>query len=472
MNKKNLIKILILAGTASFLVSCSARKDYIKQDLEMPEKFRNDKSVTGDSIRVSWNEFFKDPKLVALIEKALIKNNDISVAIKSIEQLDLAYKQARNSILPTANFNLGANRNWPSKNSLNGSLTQEFIGTKYMDDYNANIQVSWEADIWGKGKLQKESTKSEYFAQKENLSALKTRIISQVAQAYYNLLSLDEQLRIAEENVQLNENSLKMMRLQYQSGQINSLAVEQMEVQKKSAELLIPIANQNIALQENALSILTGEYPDKIEHNTSFEESTLKSNMLSSGIPAQLLSRRPDLKAAEYAVMAANSKTGLAKVAMYPSFSLSPQIGVNSYKFNNWFDLPGSITKTIALNLTQPIFQKKTLKTAYKTALLEQEKAVINFKQQVLTAVGEVSDALAKTFGAQQRLDLIGQKNIRLKKAVKDADLLYKSGMATYLEVITAHNNRLQNDLDHINTTLDQYNAQIELYRALGGSAE
>ncbi|MEF9480146.1 TolC family protein [Chryseobacterium sp. 1B4] len=416
-------------------------------------------------------DFFKDPKLIGLIDKALSRNNEVNVALKNIEQLDLAYKQAKLSLMPTLDFSAGANRSWASKNTLNGSLNEQFVGTKYLDDFTAALRLSWEVDIWGKAKMQKESAAAEYFGQKENLNAIKSRIVVQVAQAYYNLVSLDEQLKIAEQNIELSDNTLKMMNLQFTAGQINSLAVQQAEAQKKTAELLIPLAKQNISIQENALSILCGEYPARIEREGNLK-TMIPENKLSEGLPAQLLSRRPDLKMAEFNVISLNSKTGLAKAAMYPSISLSPQIGVNSNKFSSWFDIPGSITKAIAANLAAPVFQKKQLKTAYETALIEQEKAAVNFKQSVMTAVGEVSDAMAKSKGSSERLQLLEQRTAILDKGINDALKLYKSGMATYLEVITAQNNKLQNDLEAINVTLERLNAEVDLYRALGGGVE
>jgi NodT family efflux transporter outer membrane factor (OMF) lipoprotein len=418
-----------------------------------------------------WKTFFKDPKLIGLIDKALSRNNEVNVALKNIEQLDLIYKQAKLGLMPTLDLTAGANRSWASTNTLNGSLNEQFVGTKYMDDFSAALRLSWEIDIWGKAKMQKESAAAEYFGQKENLNAIKSRIVVQVAQAYYNLISLDEQLKIAEQNIELSDNTLKMMNLQFTAGQINSLAVQQSEAQKKTAELLIPLAKQNISIQENALSILCGEYPAKIEREGNLK-TMIPENKLSEGLPAQLLSRRPDLKVAEFNVISLNSKTGLAKAAMYPSISLSPQIGVNSNKFSSWFDIPGSITKAIAANLAAPIFQKKQLKTAYETALLEQEKAAINFKQSVMTAVGEVSDAMAKSKGSSERLQLLEQRTAILDKGINDALKLYKSGMATYLEVITAQNNKLQNDLETINVTLERLNAEVDLYRSLGGGVE
>lgn len=453
------------------MASCTVGKKYERANLQTPDQFRTAVAVTADTVQLPWRTFFREPQLISLIEKALHKNNDVAIAVKNMEQLDLAVKEARLGLLPTLDLTVGASRAFLSKNSLNGSLSEQFVGTSYMDNYDATLQLSWEVDIWGKAKMQKEAARANYFGQKENLSALKTRIISQVAQAYYNLISLDEQLIIAQRNIALSDSTLKMMKLQFNAGQITSLAVNQAEAQKKTAELLVPLAWQNIAMQENALSILCGGYPDSITR-AGYLAEVMPEEQLTGAVPAQLLSRRPDVKAAEYVVVNANARTGLTKAAMYPAFSLSPQIGSNSFKFNQWFDLPGSMAKTVAVNLTQPIFRKRSLRTAHETALVEQEKAVIQFRQTVMTAVGEVSDAMARSKAASQRLVLVHEKTAMLNKATDDAQKLYKSGMATYLEVLTAQNSKLQNDLEAISIQLAKLNAVTDLYRTLGGGVE
>lgn len=465
---RNTIAVLVVAAG---LASCTVGKKYERANLQAPEQFRASVPLTADSVQLPWRTFFREPQLVTLIEKALEKNNNVAIAVKNIEQLDLSVKQAKLALLPTLDFTVGANRAFLSKNSLNGSLSEQFVGTSYMDNYDASLQLSWEVDIWGKAKMQKEAAIANYFGQKENLSALKTRIVSQVAQAYYNLISLDQQLLIAQRNIALSDSTLSMMRLQFTAGQITSLAVNQAEAQKKTAELLVPLAMQNIAIQENALSILCGAYPESIARSGDLAEVN-PAEQFAAAVPANLLSRRPDVKAAEYMVVSANAATGLAKAAMYPAFSLTPQIGANSFKFNQWFDLPGSMAKTIAVNLAQPVFRKRSLRTAHETAIIEQEKAVIQFKQTLMTAVGEVSDAMARSNGAAQRLELVQQKTEMLNKATSDAQKLYKSGMATYLEVITAQNSRLQNDLEATSIQLEKLNAVTDLYRALGGGVE
>ncbi|MCP2025241.1 NodT family efflux transporter outer membrane factor (OMF) lipoprotein [Flavobacterium sp. HSC-32F16] len=466
-----LYKIGITLFTGLIVTSCVVGKKYSRAELNAPEKYREEIAVTGDTVLLPWKSYYKDPLLVDLIDKALVKNNEVLIAIKSMEQLDLNYKQAKLSLLPTLDFDAGASRSYQSKNSLNGSLSAQFTNKDYLDDYSANLRLAWEVDIWGKAAMQKRDAKATYFAQKENLSALKTRIIVQAAQAYYNLLALDEQLKIAEKNIQLSDSTLNMMKLQYNAGSISSLALNQSEAQKKTAELLVPLAKANIAVQENAIQILCGEYPNAVTRAGNLNASEFAVEV-PSGVPASLLSRRPDVKASEYAVMSAYAKSGLAKATMYPTLSLSPSIGLNTFNFDTWFNFPGSVTKTIAANLAQPLFRKKQLRTAYQVALLEQEKAAIQFKQSYITAVGEVSDAMSRLKYADERIKLAEEKSVSLEKATADAGLLYKSGMATYLEVIVAQNSSLQNELDVVSIKLEKLNAAINLYRALGGGVQ
>jgi len=464
-------KICLFLAVAILLYSCSVGKEYARPNLDIPPDYKNTPAVTGDSILLPWKTFFRDPKLVALIGGALQKNKDVSIALLNVEQVELNYKQARLGLIPKLDLVVGASRTFPSKNSLNGSLNEQFTGQRYLDDFNASLSLSWEADIWGKVKMQKAGAKADYFQQKENLAALKTRIIAQVAQSYNNLITLDEQLKVALRNAALGDSTLKMIHLQFRAAQVNSLAVDQAEAQKKTAELLVPLTRQNIEVQENALSILCGTFPNEIQRAES-KVLLMESGLFPTGVPANLLSRRPDVKAAEFAVISANAKAGLSKAAMYPALSLTPSLGANAFRFTKWFDLPGSLAKSFAGNITQPIFRKNELKTAYELAKLDQQKAAETFRLSVMTAVGEVSDALAKAKYSDERSKLVSEKRAALDKASRDAMLLFKNGMATYLEVIIAQNNSLQNELEQTEIHRDQFNAVIDLYRSLGGGAE
>jgi len=461
---KHTAACLIAAATIS---SCVVGKKYRKPLVDLPEQYRSSAKLSGDTTLLEWKVFFKDPLLVNLIDSALQRNQEIGTAALTLEQLDLSLKQAKLSILPTLNLVTSANRNYLSKNSLNGSLAGQVKGGNFMDDYSASLSLSWEADIWGKAAMRQAGARAEYLGQKENVRAVKTRIIAQVAQAYYNLISLDEQLKIASQNVALSDSTLNMVNLQFAAGQINSLAVEQIKAQKNTAELIVPLTKQSIEIQENSLGILCGRYPDAVQRAGQLQLPAAKTFI--AGVPAQLLSRRPDVKAAEFALMSAYSKTGLAKAAMYPSFSITAQSGANSFKASSWFNLPASLFHNLGANLAQPIFQRKELSTNYKVAQLEQEKLVIQFKQTILTAVGEVSNALSQSQYTDERLEIISRKTASLNKAKTDALLLYRNGIATYLEVITAQNNSLQNDLEAVTIKRDKLTALTDLYRALGG---
>lgn len=450
--------ILLISG-------CSISQKYTRSELSIPNNFRGSVSLTSDTIQLSWRSFFKDTILISLIEQSLQKNSDILAAILTLQQTELAYKQSRLAPLPSLDLNGSISNTWPSKYSSISQISDNGIST----DYTSSLNLAWEIDIWRKASLQKRGALAGFFAQKENVSALKTRIIVQVAQAYYNLVALDEQLRVTKRNVELSDSTLAMIELQYNSALTNSLAVYQAKAQKSTAEMLEQSVLQNIAIQENAISILCGNYPDSITRTKQLFPNLEIEN---TGIPAMLLSRRPDVKAAEYNVIYACSKTGLAKAAMYPSFSLSSSVGTNAILFNNWFNLPGSITKNFGVNFTQPLFQRKALKSAYNIALLEQEKVNTQFKQTVLTAVGEVSDALAKISFTGTRTLLMEEKREALSNASKDALLLFKNGAANYLEVITVQNNALQCDLEVVSLKYDRLIAYVDLYRALGGGGE
>lgn len=469
--KNNNFLLAFALGIILSLSSCLLHKEYARPNLSTPDQFKIDVALTGDTVLLPWRTFFKEPQLVSLIEKALSKNLDISIALKNIEQLDLMYKQSKMALLPTASLYVGGNTSLPSGNSLDGTLSNQFIGSRYVKDFTASLQINWEVDIWGKWKMQREAAQADYFAQKETLTALKTRIIVQVAQAYYNLVSLDEQLEIAQQNLLLSDSTLHIMQLQFRAGETTALAINQAQAQKKNAELIIPLAKQNITIQENALSILCGEYPHKVERVNDLADAT-PEKLLVGGVPALLLSRRPDLKVAEYTAQATFQRIGLARANMYPTISLTPQFGLNSYQLKNWLEIPGSFMQTLGGNLLMPLFQQKALRTTYKVAQVEYEKSVLMFKQTFMLAVSEVSDALARVEGATARLTLARERGAFLQEAIKDALNLYKSGMATYLDIIVAQNDKLMNDLDIINLKLEKMNATTDLYRALGGGVE
>jgi multidrug efflux system outer membrane protein len=453
------------------LSACKVSKDIETPKPALPVAFR-DAAQTGDTTSIAdiqWKNFFTEPTLQKLIDSAIANNYDMQIALKNIESSELLFKQVKWNYTPQVNLNVTANTSRPSDNSLNGlSLSQFNVGTKHIEDYSANLGLSWEADIWGKIRNQSKTALAQYLQTTEAKKAIQTNIVAGVSQGYYNLLMLDAQLNIAQKNVKLNDSTLRIIRLQFDAGQVTSLAVQQAEAQRLAAAQLVPQFEQNISIQENALRILTGSLPDRIERSNTLDNIQVADN-LPSGLPSAIVSRRPDVKTAELALNIANAQVGIAKANMYPTLTITASGGVNSFKSSNWFNIPASLFGTVAGGITQPLFNRKRLKTQYEVAKVDREKTVLQFRQSVLNAVGEVSDALVTIQKLKEQQLVAANRVTTLQQATGNANLLFRNGMATYLEVITAQGNVLQSELELASIKRAQLSAVSNLYRSLGG---
>ncbi|XZF14914.1 efflux transporter outer membrane subunit [Chitinophagaceae bacterium MMS25-I14] len=452
----------------SVLTACKVSKD-IPAQAAVPGQFRNAAAAdTGSIAAIPWKNFFTDASLQQLIDSAIVKNYDMQIAEKNIESAQLLLKQAKWGYVPDVSLAASANTSRPSDNSLNGISLSQFLGKKHIEDYTIGGNLSWEADIWGKVRNQKRKARAAYLQSREAKDALQTNIVANVSQGYYNLLMLDAQLAVAQENLALNDSTVRIMHLQFTAGEVTSLAVQQAEAQRLVAAQLVPQLQQNITLQENALSILTGTMPGRIERDASLAQLSVPEK-LSAGIPATMLSHRPDIKIYEAAVSIANANVGLTKAAMYPSLSITAAGGLNSFKASNWFNMPASLFGTVAGSLAAPVLQRRQLRTQYQLAKTDREKAVIQFRQAVLVAVGEVSDALVKLEQLKEQEAIVATRVQTLQSAIGNANLLFKNGMANYLEVITAQGNTLQSELELASIKRQQLSAVTDLYRSLGG---
>ncbi|WP_316811798.1 efflux transporter outer membrane subunit [Pedobacter heparinus] len=463
------IKTVITVLTIGILGGCKVSKDIPVPNAALPENFRN--AQTSDSLSIAdqaIKDFFTEPELKALVDTALIRNYDLQVAVKNIESAEQLLMQAKLGNVPQLNLQLTGSSNRPSDNSLNGLSTSQFLKTTHVEDFNANLGLTWEADIWGKIRSQKQAALATYLQTGEAKKAIQTRLVSGVAQGYYRLLMMDAQMAIAQKNLGLSDSTLKIVNLQFDAGQVTSLAIQQAKAQQLVAAQLIPKLQQDITIQENALSVLTGRLPGTVERLASLDKAKVPARN-SAGYPSAMVSRRPDVKSAELSLAIANAKVGVAKASMYPSLSITASGGANSFRASNWFNIPASLFGVVSGGITQPIFQKRQLKTQYELAKIDREKTVIQFRQSVLNAVTEVSDELVKIEKLKLQYDISKDRVNILQQAVKNANLLFKSGMATYLEVITAQSNSLQSELELTAIKTAQLNATVELYRTLGG---
>lgn len=472
-------KIYVIIIGALLLVSCSIGKEYSRPQIETPASFRttNGNMSTLDTNYITplhWKEFFSDVVLQQIIDSVLKRNYDKLVALNNIQLNEQYLKQAKVAWIPNVTTTISAGSNRFSDNSLNGENgfnLNNTIGSHHLDDYSANLGVSWEIDIWGKIRKQKEAALVSYLQSQEASKALQTRLIAATASAYYNLSMLHKQLDIARKNLALNDSTVSMIRIQTENGEATTLALQQAEIQQKSTASLIPDLEQALMIQENALNLLMGEHAEDIHMGDGLDHFTIPEKF-ETGIPVQLLNRRPDVREREYVLRAANARIGIAQANMYPALSISVAGGINSFQFNNWMTLPASLFGNVLGNIVQPVFNKRKLKTQLNISRIEYEQAVVHFRKQVVSAVTEVSDALITSEKLKQKMEIIHSQNHLLQMAVPNARLLYFNGKANYLEVISAQQNLLQNELGLANLKREQVSAYIELYRALGGGIE
>ncbi|MDQ6480008.1 efflux transporter outer membrane subunit [Dyadobacter sp. LHD-138] len=463
----NRISFLVLLTT---LAACKISKNVETPKAALPETFRN-AAATTDTVSIAdlpLDSFFTDASLQKLLDSAIAKNYDMQVALKNIEASQLLFKQTRWAYLPDARLQISAGSNRPSDNSLNGLSASSFLKTTHIEDFTTSVGLSWEADIWGKIRNRNGRALAEYLQTIEAKNAIRTNLVAAVSQGFYNLLMLDAQLSIAEKNLALNDSTLRIFGLQFSSGQVTSLAIQQAEAQRLNAAKLIPELQQNITLQENALSILAGELPGRTERNLQIDQVKFPET-LASGVPMGILNRRPDIRRSELALDVANANVGIAKANMYPALTITASGGINSFKASNWFNIPASLFGAAAGGLTQPLFQRNQLKTQYEVSKVERERTVLEFRQSVLYAVGEVSDALVKIEKLKEQQAIAATRVKTLEQAISNANLLFQSGLANYLEVITAQSNVLQSELELVAIKRAQLAANVDLYRSLGG---
>ncbi|GGB76759.1 efflux transporter outer membrane subunit [Dyadobacter sediminis] len=468
-NKTDIPYLLSFVLLTISIASCRVTRDYKQPELSLPAQYRNatfaDTATLAD---IEWKNFFPDTTLQKLIERGITYNYDLLLALKRIDIAQQQVKQAKFLQFPRLDLQVTGQYNRPSSNSLNGISASNFLGSKHIENYIAGVTLSWEADIWGKIRSQKQATLGQYLQTYEASKALKTRIVADIAKGFFNLLMLDKQLQIARNNLELSDNTLKITRLLKDAGEVTSLSIQQSEAQRESIALLIPQLEQDIIIQENALQILTGQMPDSIARKVSLSDFE-SGDSLATGVPAALVSRRPDVREAEMAVLIANAQLGVAQASMYPSLVISASGGVESFRSSNWFNIPGSLFGIAAGTIARPVFARRQLKTNLEVAKIQREQSVLGFRQSVLNAIGEVSNTLVQTQKLKEQETIASNQVAILQQAISNAQLLYQSDMANYLEVITAQGNALQAELNLAFIRSQSLVARVDLYRSLGG---
>lgn len=448
-------KIFFILLTAALVSSCGIYTPYKRPEVKTDGLYR-DTVTAADSAslgNIAWRKLFTDPALQALIEQGLANNTDLQTARLRVQEAEASLLSARLSYLPSVSLD------------PQGTISS-FDNRKATQSYQLPISASWEIDIFGKLTNAKRGAKAALEQSEAYRQAVQTQLISSVANSYYTLLMLDSQFAISQQTVSNWKKNLKAMRALKEAGQYNEAAVAQAEANSLSAEASLLSLQQQVNETENSLSTLLGNVPQHIVRGEMKNQQFPAK--LSTGVPLQLLSNRPDVKEAEASLVQAFYYTNKARSAFYPSITLGGSAGWTN-SGGGAITNPGALLLNTVGSLTQPLFNKGTNIANLKIAKAQQQEALLAFQQSLLNAGAEVNNALTQFQIAGKKGAITQQQVITLETAVKNTRLLMKHSNYTYLEVLTAQETLLQAQLTQVSNRFDEIQGVINLYRALGG---
>lgn len=461
MNIKHIKGIILLGLVASIgLPSCHMLSKYQSPEYDAQNLYRNEASTDTLSIaNLSWKEYFQDPLLQALIDEGLEKNFDLQIAYLRVQQAEANLSMARAAYFPTISL-VGQ---YNDTRLSNGAGGKDILGYSTGKQYGLGIAASWEADIWGKLNRKSKAAHAQFLSTQEYKNLIQTSLISNIAISYYSLLALDEQLRVTNETVVILKESASTIASMKEAGMLTGAAVEQSKALLYGTQVSIPSLEMQISQLENTVSVMLGRKPGSVVRSTMKDQPIMAQ--MEFGVPAQMLAKRPDVRQAEFGFRSAFELTNAARASFYPSLTLN-QGSMIGFMTNF---TPENLMANILTSITQPIFAKKQLTTQLKVAKLQQQEALLTFHSTVLSAGKEVSDIL-NTYKLSISKNELRQNQVKsLSTAVYFTQELLKGAEATYTEVLNAEQGLLQAQLGQVGDKLEQLQATVNLYRALGG---
>lgn len=453
-------KIILSAAIAFAMTSCGIYTSYqpaeeVPEDLYGPEDVVSVEDTTSLGF-MDWHDLFTDPYLQALIEQGLQTNTDYQIAMLSVEQAEATLLSSKLAYVPSFFF------------SPTGTLSS-FDGAKASKTYEVPITASWELDLFGNLRNAKRQSNALYEQSKDYQQAVRTQLIASIANTYYTLLMLDDQLDLTQQTADAWKETVRSVRALMKAGQYDQAGVAQMEATYYSVLTSVTDLEEQINQTENALALLLAETPRHYERGKLAGQQF--PTELAVGIPVHLLSCRPDVRSAERALEAAFYGTNAARSAFYPSITLSGSAGWTNSSGISIIN-PGKFLWSAIGSLTQPLFNRGQLLAQLKISKAEQESAALTFQQTLLEAGSEVNDCLTAWQNSRTKSDLYAKQVASLEVALRSTSLLMEHGTTNYLEVLTARQSLLSAQLTQTANTFTEIQSVINLYQALGGGQE
>ncbi|BDU27449.1 MULTISPECIES: TolC family protein [unclassified Flavobacterium] len=444
----------------------------------VPESFGTTaqaQDANNNTAALNWKDYFKDQNLIDLIDIALKNNQELNITLQEIEIAKNDIRVRKGLLLPTVGVRAGAGIEKVGRYTSQGAgdaTTEIKPGVETPDplgDFTISAYANWEVDIWKKLRNSKKAALNRYLATVEGRNFVITNLIAEVADSYYELIALDNQLDIVKQTIKLQTNALEIVKVQKQAARATELGVKKFEAEVLTSQSMEFDILQQIKEAENKINFLLGRYPQEIKRTSNTNFLSLLPAAVSSGIPSQLLANRPDVKQAELELVAAKLDVKVARAEFYPSLDISAAIGVQAFKPSYLLTMPESLLYSLAGDLVAPLINRNAIKAEFASANARQLQALYNYDRTVLNAYLEVSNQLSKIDNLQKGYDLKSKQVEALNTSIDVSNDLFKSARVDYFEVLMTQRDALEAKLELVDTKKEQLNAAVHVYRDLGG---
>jgi len=474
MCKQKLYQYIGLLSLAMAFASCKIPALTQRNENKVVPNAYASSTDTTNMAALQWRSFFKDQNLISLIDTALKNNQELLITLQEIEMAKNDIRIRQGQLLPSVGTQLGAGVEKVGRYTSAGAgdASTEIESGKAVPDPLADFKIAavanWEVDIWKKLRNAKKAAITRYLATVEGKNFVLTNLVAEVANSYYELLALDNQLAVVQQTIALQKNALEVVKLQKEATRVTELAVQKFQAEVLNSSSLEFELLQRITATENKINLLLGRYPQKINRSKD-NFLNLLPPIVQSGIPAQLLANRPDIKQAELELAAAKLDVKVARAEFYPSLGISAGLGLQAFKPTYLVKLPESMLYGLAADVAAPLINRNAIKAEYLTANARQLQAVYNYEKTILSAYLSVSTELANIQNLGKNYALKNAEVEALTKATSIANDLFKSARADYLEVLMTQRDALSSKLELIETKKQQLTAVTSIYQELGG---
>jgi outer membrane protein, multidrug efflux system len=474
MFSKRINKYIVIACATVVFQACAVPSIITKtENKNIPASFNNSQDSTSTGV-VKWKEFFTDPDLNALIDTALQNNQELNIIMQEITMATNEVMARKGAYLPFLDIGAGAGVDKQGRYTRIGAVdasTEIEPGKTIPDplpDYLLAANVSWQVDIWKKLRNARKSAIYKFLATVEGKNFMVTHLVSEIANTYYELMALDNQLGILKTNIEIQQNALKIVKLQKEAGMVTELAVQKFTAEVLKNQSRQFYIQQQIIETENRINFLVGRYPQPVQRNSQ-TFSALLPNTVYAGIPSQLLANRPDIRQAEQQLLAAKLDIKVARANFYPTLMINAGLGYEAFNPKFLLTTPTSLFYSMAGGLVAPVINRKAIKAEYFSANAKQIQAVYNYERTVLKAFIEVVNQVSNINNLEQSYGLKEQQVAALSEAINISITLFKSARADYMEVLMTQRDAIDARMELIETKKQQMNAMVNIYRALGG---